>query len=65
MHLKEDNLNNHQQWSVEKGDYQRDDETTKTFLKKRNRIKRIKTIAWIIIYFTIISIISYFLFAFI
>ena len=64
MHTKKKE-NNYHQWSVEKGDYERDDEATKTFHKKRKIIKRLKTIVLIIIYCIVISIISYFLFAFI
>ncbi len=64
MHMKKEN-NNYHEWSVEKGDYERDDEATKTYLRKRNIIKRTKMIVKILIYSNIISIISYFLFAFI
>ena len=65
MHTKEEKVNNHNKWSVEKGDYERDDETTKTYQRKRNLFKKIKTFVLILIYFTVVSIISYFLFAFI
>jgi hypothetical protein len=64
MHTKKKE-NNYHQWSVEKGDYERDAEATKTYHKKRKIIKRIKSIVIILIYSIIISIISYFLFAFI
>jgi len=64
MHTKKKE-NNYYQWSVEKGDYERDDEATKTYHKKRKIIKRTKMIVKILIYSIIISIISYFLFAFI
>lgn len=63
--MKEKTENNYHQWSVDKGDYERDDEATKTHLRKRNIIKSVKTIVKIIIYLIIISIVSYFLFAFI
>ncbi len=64
MQMKKGN-NNYHQWSVEKGDYERDAEATKTYHKKRKIIKRTKMIVKILLYFIIISIISYFLFAFI
>ena len=63
MYMNEEQEKNYNQWSVEKGDYVRDDEATKTYQRRRNIMKKLKTIVWIFGYLIIISVASYFLFA--
>ena len=48
-------------WSIENGDYERDEESTTTYQKKIARKKRIKLILSIILYICGVSIISYFI----
>jgi hypothetical protein len=50
-------------WSIDQGDYTRDEEMTITFRKKRLFKKRIKMIAFMILYFSLVATISYFIFA--
>jgi hypothetical protein len=54
---------NFYKWSIDKGDYKRDEESTISHLKKRILIKRIKKTFWIFLYFTIVIAISYYIFA--
>lgn len=54
---------NFYKWSVDKGDYKRDEESTISYLKKRILIKRIKKTFWIFLYFSLVIAISYFIFA--
>jgi hypothetical protein len=48
-------------WSIERGDYERDEEATTTYQRKKDRKKRIKLLLSIILYVGGISIISYFI----
>jgi hypothetical protein len=50
-------------WSVEKGDYKRDEETTITYMRKMIWKKRMKTTGWIFLYFSVVVVISYLIFA--
>lgn len=50
-------------WSVDKGDYKRDEESTISYLKKRILIKRIKQSTWIFLYLFLVIVISYYIFA--
>jgi hypothetical protein len=52
---------NYYNWSVTKGDYERDAEFTTTHQKKRDLKKKIKLIITIVFYFIIVSMASYFL----
>ncbi|HOI28127.1 MAG TPA: hypothetical protein PLZ15_00100 [Melioribacteraceae bacterium] len=54
---------NFQNWSIEKGDYKRDETSTWTFQKKIIRKRRIKKTALIILYTISISVISYMIFS--
>lgn len=56
---------NYYKWSVEKGDYIRDEETTTTYQRKKYLIKKIKTAIKIIVYFLLISMASYLIIAFV
>lgn len=58
--IKEHNFN---KWSVDKGDYKRDEESTISYLKKKNLRRRMKQAFWIILYFSLVVAISYFIFA--
>lgn len=46
-------------WSVEHGDYERDEEATSTYLRRKNRKKRIKLFFSILAYLGGVSIITY------
>lgn len=50
-------------WSIEKGDYKRDDTTTWRYQKKLIRKRRIKKVFFIVLYTIIVSIISYIIFS--
>jgi hypothetical protein len=54
---------NFYKWSVDKGDYKRNDEATITYMKKMLLKKRIKTTGWIFLYFSVVIVISYLIFA--
>lgn len=54
--------NNFYKWSVDKGDYKRDQESTISYLKKRILIKRIKQSFLIFLYLSAVSAFSYFIF---
>lgn len=54
---------NFQNWSIEKGDYKRDETSTWSFQKKIIRKRRIKKTALIILYTISVSVISYLLFS--
>jgi len=56
--------NDFYQWSVEKGDYKRDQESTISYMKKRIFIRRIKKSLWILLYLSVISIFTYFAISF-
>ncbi|MBS3946490.1 MAG: hypothetical protein KGZ42_13385 [Melioribacter sp.] len=58
--MKNNGFNN---WSIEKGDYKRDETTTWTFQRKLIRKRRIKKSVLIILYTISVSIISYLIFA--
>jgi len=57
------NHSNFYKWSVDKGDYKRDEESTITYMKKMIWKKRIKTTGWIFLYFSFVIVISYLIFA--
>lgn len=46
-------------WSVEQGDYKRDDDATYHSLRKTIRRKRIKMGVFIVIYLIVISLVAY------
>ena len=48
-------------WSIENGDYERDEEATTTYLRKKARKKQIKLLLSIILYICGVSIIAYFI----
>jgi flagellar basal body-associated protein FliL len=48
-------------WSIEHGDYERDEEATTTYQRKKTRKKRIKLMLSIILYICGVSIIAYFI----
>ena len=48
-------------WSIEHGDYERDEEATTTYQRKKARKKRIKLVLSIILYVCGVSIVSYFI----
>lgn len=60
--MKKVKENNFYKWSVEKGDYKRDQESTISYLKKRILIKKIKQSFWIFLYLTFVSAFSYIIF---
>jgi len=46
-------------WSIENGDYERDEEATTTYQKKKARKKQIKLLLSIFLYICGVSIIAY------
>ncbi|NMB82334.1 MAG: hypothetical protein GYA14_11010 [Ignavibacteria bacterium] len=58
--MKNSGFNN---WSIDKGDYKRDETTTWTFQRKLIRKRRIKKTALIILYTITVSVISYIIFS--
>ena len=60
MHKVKDH--NFYKWSVDKGDYKRDDEATTSYLVKKKRARRIKTSLLILLYLSGVSIIAYLIF---
>lgn len=49
----------HEKWSIEKGDYKRDDDATWSYHKKQRRKSMVKTAVWIIIYSLAVSGVTY------
>ncbi|MBI3123721.1 MAG: hypothetical protein HYZ10_04895 [Ignavibacteriales bacterium] len=47
-------------WSIEKGDYKRDDEATWTYQRNLNRKKNIKLVIMIILYAIGVTALTYF-----
>jgi len=60
MHKVKDH--NFYKWSVDKGDYKRDDEATTSYLEKKKRARRIKHSLLILLYLSGVSIIAYLIF---
>jgi hypothetical protein len=56
------NEHNYYKWSVSKGDYKRDDDTTASFVKRRQLRKRIKQSLIIVLYLSTVIVISFLLF---
>jgi len=48
-------------WSVERGDYERDKEATTTYQKRRERKKRLKLLLSILLYIGGVTLITYFI----
>jgi hypothetical protein len=58
---KEKEVEKNFNWSVENGDYERDEEATTTYQRRKARRKRIKLIISIILYIMGVSLIGYFI----
>lgn len=54
---------NFYKWSVDKGDYKRDEESTISFMRRKIFRRRLKLAVYIFIYFALVILISYFIFA--
>jgi hypothetical protein len=50
---------NFQNWSIDKGDYKRDETSTWTFQKKLIRKRRVKKTLFAILYIVSVSVITY------
>lgn len=48
-------------WSIEKGDYKRDEETTWSYFKKKQRKKNLRLFFLIVLYVIAVTAITYFL----
>lgn len=59
MSEKKRMYNPNKNWSIEKGDYKRDEEATWSYHKKQKRKSLIKTIFWIIFYALSVSGVTY------
>ena len=59
--MKKVTEHNYYKWSVDKGDYKRDDESTITYQKKLQRKRRIKTIFILLLYFIAVTIVTYYI----
>ncbi|MBI1938455.1 MAG: hypothetical protein HYS25_10050 [Ignavibacteriales bacterium] len=55
--------NNFNDWTIEKGDYKRDDTSTWRYVRKQILRKRIKYTLITVFYLTTVSIIAYLLFS--
>jgi len=53
-------FNSDKNWSIEKGDYKRDDQATWTYQRNLNRKKNIKLVVMIILYALGVTAITYF-----
>lgn len=63
MKEKEKQTPNYYNWSIEKGDYQRDKTATWRYQKKLIMKKRLKKIFLIVLYVIVVSIVSYLFFS--
>ncbi len=59
---KPGNEHNYYKWSIGKGDYKRDEESTYSFVKKRAVKKRIKLFMMIALYLSFVVVVSYLIF---
>jgi hypothetical protein len=57
------NKSNFDNWSIEKGDYKRDETSTWRFHKKMIWRKRLKSTLFIILYIVFVSIVAFFIFS--
>jgi hypothetical protein len=62
MKEKKEQQSNYYNWSIEKGDYQRDETSTWRYQKKLILKRRIKKTVLIILYTIAVSLISYLIF---
>jgi hypothetical protein len=59
--MKNTKEHNYYKWSIAKGDYTRDEESTISFQKKLVAKRRLRTTFIIILYFAVVATISYFI----
>lgn len=60
--MKKIKENDFYKWSVDKGDYKRENDDTVSGQKKRVLKKRIKQSLWILLYFSFVVAVSYYFF---